>query len=108
MEITNEAVIHDDIRIPWSSITDVLVMNSNNMGAGYHAGSFGGIYSRTYSGFSNYNSVQIGSVVFMQGSTVACVFNGISYPSGLVRLCKSIMKANKNVMEGMNLTLRLT
>lgn len=85
-----------------------LVMNSHNFGVGYHAGSFEGRYSRTYSRFSNYNSVQIGSVVFMQGTNVACVSNSISHPSGLVRLCKSVMKANKNIMNGMNLTLRLT
>lgn len=49
MEITNEAVIYNDTRIPWSSITDVLIMNSNNVGVGYHAGSFGEHHSRTYS-----------------------------------------------------------
>ena len=80
----------------------------HNIGVGYHAGSFGGRYSRTYSGFSNYNSVQIGSVVFMQGSTIACVFKGIHYPSGLVKMCKSIMKAQQHVLDGMNLMLRLT
>jgi hypothetical protein len=102
LELTNFNVIINDTRVPLSEIDNVIVMNQHSVSHGTHYTiGVGGRYTRTYMGFSNSNSNQIGDVMFMQNGTPRMTFLGVYDPHGLANLANYEIKQNRNVGIGM-------
>jgi hypothetical protein len=102
LELTNYNVILNDLKIPLTEIDNVVVMNQHSISRGTHytVGS-GSRYARSYVGFSNSTSNQIGDVLFMRNGVPRMRFNGVSDPHGLAHLANYEIKQQKNVSAGM-------
>lgn len=81
------------VKIPISTLSDVVVMNVHREGHSYHTGyGSGRRYYRTYGGFSTFNSRQVGTVVFMVNGVARLTWNGVQDPQGLRNLVRAQMK----------------
>lgn len=80
-------------RIPWSQISNVVVLNSHNVGMSDYYGFGVGHYMRSYGEVSFHNSNNIGDVAFLDKSgAVRVMFKQIMDPMGVKQLATSQMK----------------
>ena len=104
LELTNYNVILNDLRIPLSDIDNVIVSDTHSISHGSHMTiGTGGYYARSYMGFSNSTSNQIGTVMWMQNGVPRMTWTNISDPTGLARLASYEIKQQKNVTAGMSM-----
>jgi hypothetical protein len=79
-----------------------MVTNQHSVSHGTHYTiGVGGRYTRTYMGFSDSASNQIGNVVFFTKGIPRMTFIGVSDPHGLANLANYEIKQQHNVTDGM-------
>jgi hypothetical protein len=106
LEVTNYVVIMErqglpTIKIPFSELDSVQVLNSHSIGSSTHQTIGVGYYSRVYMGQSQHQSSTVGDILFFKGGNCVLRFNYVSDPFSLMRLCNQEIKQQKNVSIGM-------
>jgi hypothetical protein len=86
-----------------SDCSDILVAGQQRIGTGRHYGMSYGYGMRGNYGISNWQSVNVCSLIFMVGGAPAITLNGLEDPQGVCRMVESARKfiLNNKVHDGM-------
>jgi hypothetical protein len=92
-------------KILLSDLSDIIPINSRNIGSGMHQTvSYGRYGTRTYIGTSNFTSSQVSDIAFLVNGTTAILFKGINDARGIIALTKAARKAlvDSNITDGLD------